>query len=122
MPTGAESRADALVAEAMLYRSASAAAAATDPQALRQRLMQRINAAVGPGLTEWVCGTAANLVAYRGVPVEDLDHILEEISIGRRLKTLRNPAGAFHAQAEKLAQLHALPFGRAAAGDKEAPA
>jgi hypothetical protein len=76
---------------------------ATEPQTQKRRLMQRIQAACGGSVASWVLGSAANLVVYYGIPIEDLDLILGDVSAMREAGGLRDAGAFFHSKARELA-------------------
>jgi DNA-binding transcriptional ArsR family regulator len=98
----------------------AAALAADSPAQQRRRLMARIQAVVREPLTEWVLGSAANLVAIHGVPVKELDLILGDVEAMRAAGGLRNgPAAFFHFKARELALRHGINWPRRATRTRE---
>ena len=88
--------------------------ATCDPAAQKERLKRRVQAACGSStpVAEWVAGSAANLVVYHGVPVEDLDRILGDVDAMRCAGSLRDAGRFFHSKARALAELHGKPWPR----------
>ena len=93
---------------------AAIAAAAADPAWQKERLKRRISAACGGAnpVADWVAGSAANLVVYHGVPIEDLDRILGDVDAMRRAGSLRDAGRFFHAKARELALRWGKPWPR----------
>lgn len=91
---------------------AGAALRASDPARQRSRLMGRIQAVCREPVAEWVLGSAANLVVFHGVPIEDMDRILADIQAMRSTGGLRNAGAFFHAKVRKLALQHSAPWPR----------
>jgi hypothetical protein len=86
----------------------------SEPAVQKERLKRRIFSVCGgvAGVAEWVAGSAANLVVYHGVPVEDLDRILGDVDAMRCAGTLRNAGSFFHSKAKQLADRHGKPWPR----------
>jgi len=81
-----------------------------DKAGAKERLMRRLESAVGMPVAEWVLGMAANLVVYQDVPMRDLEHVLVDMEAKR--PRLTSAAAWFHAQARKLAERYGKPWPR----------
>ena len=94
--------------------AAAIAEQAAEPGLQKERLKRRIFAACGPAtpVAEWVAGSAANLVVYHGVPIEDLDRVLGDVDAMREAGSLRHAGRFFHAKAKELADRHGKPWPR----------
>jgi hypothetical protein len=103
----------ATAAEPMGGAIASAAAPilALDKPAARAKLKAELLRAV-PGLGEWSAGSAALLVVYREVPIQEIDKIVADIEAMREAKSLRNPGGFFNHAASKVAARYGVRWGR----------
>ena len=88
--------------------------AASAPTEQRRRLMAKIQAIVREPLTEWVLGSAANLVAIHNVPVRELNVILGDVEAMRATGNLRSAAAFFHKKARDLAARHGVQWPRRA--------
>jgi hypothetical protein len=61
---------------------------------------------------EWVAGSAANLVVYHQVPLQELKQILADVDAMRAAGSLRNAGAFFHSKARALAARHGKPWPR----------
>lgn len=84
-----------------------AALAASSPAILKEGLQRQIQLATGTAA--WVAGAFANLIAYHGLPPEQLDKILADMDRGG---AMRNPGAVFHSRARAIAALYHLPWPR----------
>ena len=105
VPKGAQIGADA---------AAIVAAIGGDVGEQKARLKRRIQAACGSSnpVSEWVAGSAANLVVYHGVLIEDLDRILADVDAMRSVGSLRDAGGFFHFKVRELAGRLGKPWPR----------
>ncbi len=83
-----------------------------EPQVQKARLKQKIKSVCGGKVTDWVAGSAANLVVYHDVPEEDLRRILGDVQAMRDVGSLRDAGAFFHAKARQLAARHGQPWPR----------
>lgn len=85
-----------------------------DQAAQKARLKRRIQAVCGSStpVAEWVAGSAANLVVYHGVLIEDVDRILADIDAMRQVGSLQNAGRFFHFKARELAARLGKPWPR----------
>jgi hypothetical protein len=87
-----------------------------DPAEQKMRLKNEVLRVCGgtAHVAEWVAGSAANLVAYHGVPLEEFNQILCDVQAMRAADSLRD-AGAFvHSKFRRLAARRGVPWPRSA--------
>ena len=88
------------------------AIAVSSPVEQRRRMMAKIQAVVREPLTEWVLGSAANLVAIHNVPASEIDAILGDVEAMRATGGLRSAAAFFHKKARDLAVKYGVTWPR----------
>ena len=90
----------------------TAALALADPAEQKKRLKQRIIAvfAGSTPVAEWVAGSAANLVVYHGVPLQDMEAILCDVAAMRDAGNLRHAGRFFCSKVLELANRLGKPW------------
>jgi hypothetical protein len=93
---------------------AAAIAVAFDPAEQKMRLKRRIVAACGSAtpVADWVAGSAANLVVYHDVPIQELNQVLVDLDAMRAVGSLQHAGKFFHAKAKQLADRFGKPWPR----------
>jgi len=97
-----------------LDASSIVAAIDADPAQQKERLKRKILGVCG-GLSQcsdWVAGSAANLVVYHEVPLGELLRILADVQAMREVGTLQHAGRFFHAKARQLAARLGKPWPR----------
>lgn len=94
--------------------AAIAAVGSFDPAEQKARLKRRIMAACGATqpVADWVAGSAANLVVYHDVPLQELNQVLVDLDAMRAVGSLQHAGRFFHAKAKQLADRHGKPWPR----------